>query len=397
MAGFAVVDLETTGFAYNYSDRICEVAVVLVDPEGKREDSYTTLVNPQRDLGAQHIHGIDARDARLAPTFDQIAGDLTEILHGRVVVAHNSAFDASFLTAEYARAGWPLDLTRDMTLCTMRMAREFGAPAKLSACCDHFGIPLDNAHAALADATATASLLAAYMERSPRRDVWDQWLAFGESIAWPTPPRLATRTVPRGASSPGSSLLADVTRRLAAAAHSDVPGGDEYLDLLDRVLLDRRISTPERRALEGLAGTLGLGAHDVAALHRKYLLGVADLACEDAIFSADEQAAIIQLASLLGLQDLEVEALLADAASRVTTASTQVELRPGDMVVLTGMSMDRKRELTAIAQSRGLVVWPGVKKGVRAVVAQDPASQSGKASKARQYGIPVVGEDVLTA
>ena len=35
----------------------------------------------------------------------------------RVVVAHNGAFEASFLVAEYARAGWPLSLTRDMTLC----------------------------------------------------------------------------------------------------------------------------------------------------------------------------------------------------------------------------------------------------------------------------------------
>ena len=31
MQGFAVIDLETTGFAYNRNDRICEVAVVLLD------------------------------------------------------------------------------------------------------------------------------------------------------------------------------------------------------------------------------------------------------------------------------------------------------------------------------------------------------------------------------
>jgi len=64
-------------------------------------------------------------------------GDLTDLLAGRVVVAHNSAFDASFLVAEYARAGWPLDLRHDMTLCTMRLAGQFGAPAKLGACCAH--------------------------------------------------------------------------------------------------------------------------------------------------------------------------------------------------------------------------------------------------------------------
>ncbi|WP_238579439.1 hypothetical protein [Demequina lutea] len=55
-------------------------------------------------------------------------------------MAHNSAFDASFLVAEYARAGWPLGLTQDMTLCTMRLAGQFGAPAKLGACCAHGGL-----------------------------------------------------------------------------------------------------------------------------------------------------------------------------------------------------------------------------------------------------------------
>ena len=71
-------------------------------------------------------------------------------------------------------------------------------------------------------------------------------------------------------------------------------------------------------------------------------------------------------------------------------------LNPGDLVVLTGMSEARKRELSLIAEARGLVVWPNVKKGVAAVIAQDPGSGSGKARKAREYGIPVVGEGVLT-
>jgi len=64
MSGFAVIDLKTTGFAYNANDRVCDlrllVAPALVNAAGRREDSWTTLVSPQRDLGAQHIHRIDA-------------------------------------------------------------------------------------------------------------------------------------------------------------------------------------------------------------------------------------------------------------------------------------------------------------------------------------------------
>src|SRR5660397_205514 len=141
-------------------------------------------------------------------------------------------------------------------------------------------------------------------------------------------------------------------------------GADEYLDLLDRVLLDRKISGPERRALDGMAASLGLSEADVARLNRHYMLGV-------------------------------VEAVLARAAGLVSRVGSDVELRPGDLVVLTGMSEARKRELTAVAEARGLVVWPSVKRGVVAVIAQDPGSGSGKARKAREYGITVVGEGVL--
>ena len=393
MAGFAVIDLETTGFAYNATDRICEVGVVLVDPAGHREGTYTTLVNPQRDLGAQHVHRIDATDARVAPRFDQIVGDLTDLLARRVVVAHNAAFDVAFLSAEYARAGWPLGLTREMALCTMTMASSYGAPATLDACCTQFGIDLQDAHAALSDAEATAALLSAFMQRSADRSMWDRWLEYAESIAWPSPPRLATPAVLRGSLASGGAALDRVAGSFQRV--EGVEGADEYLDLLDRVLLDRKISVPERRALDSLAGSLGLDADAVARLHRHYMLGVVDAVSADDQFTAQERALVIQLAGLLDLENLEVEVLLADAAGRVSRVVADVVLEPGDLVVLTGMSEARKRELTAVAESRGLVVWPGVKKGVAAVIAKDPGSASGKATKARAYGIPVVGETVL--
>jgi len=83
MSGFAVIDLETTGFAHNANDRVCEIGVVLVDGAGRREHSWTTLINPQRDLGAQHMHRIDATDARMAPVFADVVGDLTGLLAGQ--------------------------------------------------------------------------------------------------------------------------------------------------------------------------------------------------------------------------------------------------------------------------------------------------------------------------
>lgn len=395
MTGYAVIDLETTGFAYNGNDRVVEIGVVHLDEDGRREGEWTTLVNPKRDLGAQHIHGIDATDARIAPTFEEIAGDLVDILAGRVLAAHNSVFDASFLIAEYCRAGWPLALTPDLTLCTMRLANQYlpGAPANLGACCAFAGITLSDGHQALADAEAAAALLTRYIEISGGAAAWTAWQARVASLPWPSPPRTGAALVTRGAGSPGSAVLASAAGRFERVVGLD--GADQYLDLLDQVLLDRKISTPERRALDGLAASLGLGAPDIARLNRHYMLGIVDAGCQDDLLTHDERASIIQLAGLLDLDDLEVEALLAKAEAGVSKVQRGVELKPGDLIVLTGFPEARKAELRAIAEARGLVVWPGVKKGVAAVIALDEGSNSGKARRARQYGIPVVSAKTL--
>ena len=395
MTGYAVIDLETTGFAYNGNDRVVEIGVVHLDRDGRPEGVWTTLVNPKRDLGAQHIHGIDATDARIAPTFEEIAGDLVDILAGRVLAAHNSVFDASFLMAEYARAGWPLVLTPDLMLCTMRMARQFmpGSPGKLGDCCAYAGISLSDAHHALADAEAAAGLLSHCIAISGGAPTWAEWQERVAPLPWPNPPRTGAALVTRGAAQPGSAVLARVANRFERIV--DLDGADQYLDLLDRVLLDRKISTPERRALDGLAESLGLATTAIARLNRHYMLGIVDAAREDDLLTQEERAMIIQLAKLLDLDELEVEALLDAAETGVATVEHGLVLAPGDLIVLTGMSMERKRELTEIAEARGLVVWPGVKKGITAVIAQDVGSGSGKASKAREYGVPVVGEEVL--
>src|SRR6476646_6374874 len=46
---FAVVDVETTGGQYNGSDRITEIAIVLVR-DGRVQEVYETLVNPERSI-----------------------------------------------------------------------------------------------------------------------------------------------------------------------------------------------------------------------------------------------------------------------------------------------------------------------------------------------------------
>jgi DNA polymerase III subunit epsilon len=120
IGGFAALDLETTGLSPR-TDRVVEVAVVCLDVKGTVVSEFSTLVNPQRDVGPTRIHGLRARDVAAAPCFADVAGQVLGCLAGRVPIAHNLAFDLRFLDAELGRlgAGMPARLPG---LCTMRLA-----------------------------------------------------------------------------------------------------------------------------------------------------------------------------------------------------------------------------------------------------------------------------------
>ena len=78
----AVVDVETTGLGK--SDRIVEVAVVLIDAHSfEVVDEYETLINPLRDIGPTHIHGVTAQMVEAAPTFDDVSGYLGRLIDGQ--------------------------------------------------------------------------------------------------------------------------------------------------------------------------------------------------------------------------------------------------------------------------------------------------------------------------
>lgn len=117
---FALVDVETTGLNAQ-RDRIVQVAVRQLDRFGALEGSWHTLVDPGRDPGPTHIHGITSKMLVGAPNFATIAATVADLIGDRVLVAHYAAFDWDFLQAASVRAGAPL-LTKQR-LCTWVLAR----------------------------------------------------------------------------------------------------------------------------------------------------------------------------------------------------------------------------------------------------------------------------------
>lgn len=123
------------------------------------------------------------------------------------------------------------------------------------------------------------------------------------------------------------------------------------------------------------------------------------VAWADGVISEDESSDLRMVASLLGTRAEEVDVLLAETESAAGTlwpilpVVDSFALSSGDLVVFTGEMSRPRCEWDAIAAGSGLVPHGAVTKKVKLVVAADPDSLSGKARKAREYGIPVVTED----
>ncbi|GAA3828177.1 hypothetical protein GCM10022226_56200 [Sphaerisporangium flaviroseum] len=394
--GYAVIDVETTGLRPSWHDRIVEVGIVHVDPTGAVTGEWNTLVNPERDLGPQHIHGISAGDIRHAPTFKEIAGAVATLLRGRVPVAHNLRFDAGFLQHEFTRIGVSTPTCTEFGICTMTEARQFlpQAPRNLAGCCAVADIPLEGHHSALADARAAARLLGHYLTLAHPVHPWRHALQTAGGIAWPALDDTGVPWVRRGvAAEREDHFLARILDRLPQEAQP--VQATSYLALLDRVLLDHQISGAEADALVELATDLGLGRTALDRLHHDYLIALAHAALADGVVTAGERHELQLVADLLRLSPTAVDEALAGARGHSSGHLTRFELEPGDLIVFTG-EMDGGRESwEERARRASYLPHTNVTKKVRLLVAADPDTLSGKARKARAYGIPIVTPDAF--
>jgi DNA polymerase-3 subunit epsilon len=424
MSGYSVIDLETTGLSPAKHHRIVEIGVVEVSPEGEIEDEWSTLVNPGRDIANSYIHGITASDVVTAPRFEDVADPLLDSLRGRTVVAHNAPFDLRFLQAELAGVGrWPshMHLTG---LCTMQWSSVFiEAPSRrLADCCSACGISLTDAHSALADAHATAELLGHYLSLLECSGVLPWQDVYREAVSFPWPASnspITDRTAARGRLLPRESARAlrpdawldQILSRMPRTADQRV---DSYLETLERALLDQFLAEHEKTELIDVAQELGLSRGQVLDLHATYLWAMAEIAVADGVVTDQEHKDLESVALVLGLRSVDIDRALRDAeAARALTSPaspaegtsdpeharhelslSSIALEPGDRIVFTGsMSRDRS-SWEDLARSRGYVPG-GITKKTALVVAADPNSQSGKAAKARSYGIPIITEDAF--
>lgn len=368
-----MVDLETTGLSN--ADRIVEIGVVLLRPDLTVERRWETLIQPERDIPNSYIHKITATDVVDAPSFAEVAAYFGSLLHGRILVAHNASFEHRFLTNEFNRAHAHNGLCQPW-LDTMKLAKQHLGCAKLSDALTATNINNPLAHSALADAQATADLLR-HLHLHCGADV------SGYPAATFTAPAAQCRTLPRGAEASWSGQL---SRTLPASGAKDE---DAYRSELTRALIDRHISRTEMRQLEHTAIASGLGADDVEAINEEFTRQLAIEAWSDGVITDNEREELTAVAEALGVDLARVQSLLDEP--QAGTAPVQFALQPGDRIALTGAMDIPQEEWVRRATAAGLHVGQ-VTKQCALLVAANPDSMSGKAQKARKYGIPIVGE-----
>jgi DNA polymerase-3 subunit epsilon len=400
----AVVDVETTGLSPWRHDRVVEIAIVVMSPDGRIEQEYDTLVNPQRDLGPTHIHRITAAEVMRAPTFPEIAGDVLDVLRGTVAIAgHNVSFDRNFLVKEYERSGVALE---DFpVICTCQL---FGR-GSLVACCEELAVSIDgDPHRALTDARATARLLAHLFGEDPtlisRHRI--------PTSVWPAVPTRKTPCVCRELAATRQREPSRFLERLAKRVHHDVdaaiPNVLAYLALLDRVLEDRVIDQQEECLLIQAADNWQLTSPQIRAAHAQYLQNLSVVALADGIITDAERSELHLVAQLLGQDCSQLDAMLVMATNQLAAARPVVPTAPaaeglkgqrvcftGELqATLNGQSISRELAETLAAQA-GLIVTSGVTKKLDLLVVADPMTQSGKAKKAREYGVRILADSVF--
>jgi DNA polymerase III subunit epsilon len=414
---FSVVDVETTGLFPERSDRIIEIAIVRVDSSGRFLDQFTSLVNPNRDLGPTHIHRISADEIQGAPPFAEVAGDILTRLAGTVFAGYYPHFDFRFLQAEVKRLGH--DIPPVGVLCVNEVARDVAPDLpgrKLEICCNHFGVPLSDAHSAHADAVATAKLL----HECFRKTNLNPTTLLGHLDIKPFPPassiwpgikangRTYTRTNAALATKAEPSYIAKLVASLPSVTKAD-GDLDRYYALLDRILEDRIVTQEETARLLSLALDTGLCQERAIEVHHAYMRDLVLAALADGFISEKEEEDLRRVCRLLSIHDKAFEDILLQVRYRALNRPALSILPNTNERDIAGLSVCFTGGFTchingnlaardfaeAAAREKGMQIRKTVTKDLDILVAADPHSMSSKAQKARRYNIRIVAEPVF--
>lgn len=162
----AFFDLEATGLNLG-SDRIVEIAILKVLPDGSQEIKCMRL-NPEMPIPYETsiIHNIFDKDVKDAPTFKDVAQELAVFLNDADLAGYNSnKFDIPLLMEEFLRAKIDFDIESRRFVDVQNIFHQMEQRTLKAAYKFYCGKDIENAHSAEADIRATYEVLLAQLEK----------------------------------------------------------------------------------------------------------------------------------------------------------------------------------------------------------------------------------------
>ena len=158
-------DLETTGLDVA-KDRIVEISIVKIYPDGK-EEIKTKRINPTIHISEESskIHHITDDDVKDAPTFKSIAKSLTKFIEGCDIAGFNSnKFDVPLLVEEFLRVDVDFDMKKRQFIDVQTIFHKMEKRTLIAAYKFYCNKDLTNAHSAEADTIATYEVMKAQLD-----------------------------------------------------------------------------------------------------------------------------------------------------------------------------------------------------------------------------------------
>ncbi len=162
----AFIDIETTGINVS-TDRIVELSVLKITPNGK-EEWMITKINPEMPIPPKStaIHGITDKDVADAPTFREIAKNLSAFLEGCDLAGYNAIkFDIPVIAEEFLRANVDFNLRKRKYIDPQVIFYKKEQRTLSAAYQFYCNRDLKNAHSSKADVEATYEVLKAQLDR----------------------------------------------------------------------------------------------------------------------------------------------------------------------------------------------------------------------------------------
>lgn len=259
--GFAVVHVNTTGVFPGAENRIVEIAIVQLSPQGRVQQRWS--------------------HALIADSFRDLAPHIAQLVAGRALVAHNASFVVPVVMAQLTHANLIAN-TEPVTWCTMQLALDLfpSAGRSLQQCVVAAGMRTPSLATAEAAADATARLFGVCIEVIGEPEFWNHGLDAATDLTWRTAPGVSGDTTTSAPSQPQE------LRGITGAVNSSTPflvsaiermpryrGPREhldYLDLIDRTLRAGDCSTTASENLIRAAERLGIGRFLCESINRDY-------------------------------------------------------------------------------------------------------------------------------